>query len=143
MLTEIEWWGGLLFIWMAGCYAMFYSTFNTGVKFRFDILLTHIAFISAGLVLALYFYPIQSNLWQYIYTGSIGFGVIASIIIAFLPDAEDSSDKEEEGEDAKDEDEEGGLEIVAQLILFFPLIASFTLGIYKAVDFFKTLPSSL
>ncbi len=143
MLTEIEWWGGLLFIWMASCYAMVYSTFGSRVKFGLDFISTHLAFICAAFVLAVFFYPIETESWQYVYIGLIGLGVIATLLFAFLPDteAEESSSQEDDVEVSEDEDveKEKGFEIAAQLILFFPLIASFSLGIYKSSGFIKSI----
>lgn len=140
MLTEIEWWGGLLIIWLVFCYAIIYKEYSDEPKLELGFLSTSVAFFSAGVMLALYFYTLDSQLMQYIYIGFIGFGMLSTVLMFFWPETESMKSKAL-AKQSDDEEEIGKVyEILGQAIFFFPIIASFGLAFYKASAFFDSFP---
>lgn len=124
MLTEIEWWGGILFIWFVICYKMVCG--EQEKKLSVDFFAFNFSFISSAAVLALYFYPLETPVLKQIYLILLIIALFSTLLMLFWPESEqESSDKD---------DEEIGLfyEILGQSIFFFPVFASFGLGVYKS-----------
>ncbi len=67
MLTEIEWWGGLLYLCGALAYWITYK--EIGMKWALDYIGFHLAFLTSAVLLALYFYELNSPLLQKLYVG--------------------------------------------------------------------------
>jgi hypothetical protein len=140
MLTEIEWWGGLLFIWLGFLYYWVGKAYKEESMLAFMV--ATVAFIASAIVLALFFYPLDTPTIRYVYVGAIGLGIPVAIVMFWWPDAEEE-DSETPGEKDAEEDEEGdskGLEIAANLLLYTPVVITFGLGIYKAREFTDILP---
>jgi hypothetical protein len=140
MLTEIEWWGGLLFIWLALVYYMIHKEGEWDSKL--ELIVINIVYLSCSIVLALYFYALGTPTMQYIYLGALGLGIPFSILLFFLqridPEDSETADKEE----AKEDDEEDGSAhlMAANVILYTPIVVALGLGIYKAREFTEILP---
>ena len=131
MLTEIEWWGGLLFIWIAICYRIAYKEYMAGGKVSLMFLTFNLAFLSTGIVLALYFYALEGGSGLF-YIGALAIAIVSCGLMVFWPASE---------EDAKEAEEELGkvVSALAGIILFFPLLTSLVLGLVKSIGIFGTL----
>ena len=131
MLTEIEWWGGLLFIWIAICYRIAYKEYMAGGKFSPMFLTYNIAFLSTGIVLALYFYALQGSAGLF-YLGTLALAIVSCGMMVFWPAPE---------EEQKEVEEELGkaVSMLAGVILFFPLLTSLALGLVKSIGLFGSL----
>lgn len=129
MLTQIEWWGGLLIIWMVLAYSAIYKDLMHESKLDLTFLLTTLVHVIAIGVLAAYFYSLESDTSQLIYIGAIGAGLLITLYLFFAPGSED----QEEIATGEDEEVGKGYEIAGQMILFLPLLVSLGLGGYKAL----------
>ena len=69
MLTEIEWWGGVLFIVGAVVYRMAIGALDKDAGFDANRLLSHVFFLAPAVVLAGYFYPLERPGLRYAYLG--------------------------------------------------------------------------
>eukprot|EP01034_Spumella_vulgaris_P040076 gene40076-49560_t len=67
MLTEIEWWGGVLFIVGAVVYRMAIGALDKDAGFDANRLLSHVFFLAPAVVLAGYFYPLERPGLRYAY----------------------------------------------------------------------------
>ncbi len=141
MLTEIEWWGGLLFIWWWFCYSMAFKGYKDEPKFEVSFLAMNMAYLAAAIVLALYFYALENQTTQTIYVGAICIGVLATIIMFVWPETEESKAKTaaEKKEDGDEGEVSTVINVLAQVILGFPLAVSFGLGLYKSSGFVGAL----
>lgn len=138
MLTEIAWWGGLVFIYWALCYWFLIKEWDTPVDLSY--LSMHAAFISSAIVLALYFYPLGGAGMKYVYLGSVGVAVITILLLFFLPDSEAvKKAKAEDADEAEDEEDEAGLEFLGQVLLFAPVFVMVLLGLYKSYGLVQQL----
>jgi hypothetical protein len=135
MLTEIEWWGGLLFLWWAACYWLTVESNEGGITV--DGIMSHVAFTLSAVVLALYFYPLEGTLTKQLYVGSLVIGVVALIIVFVWPGS-DESDADGEKTAGEDEDEDK-YAWLGYLVFAFPMIVSFSLGLVKSMDIVKAL----
>jgi hypothetical protein len=140
MLTEIEWWGGLLFIWMGLLYYWLGKAYKEDSMLAF--LVSTIAHISAATVLALFFYTLDTPTIQYVYVGAIVLGIPLSILMFWWPDKDEEDSESPDGKESEEDEEEDskGLEILANLLLYTPIVVTFGLGIYKASEFREILP---
>jgi hypothetical protein len=136
MLTEIEWWGGLMIIWIVLVNYMLIKAGDWDTTLETTV--ATITFITSMIVIVLYFYPLETETIQYLYVGSIGLGTVTGIIW-FLLSANEPSEKKETAS-TEEEDAGKGLEIAANVILFAPPLMVFGLGIYKASEFSEILP---
>jgi hypothetical protein len=140
MLTEIEWWGGLLFIWLALVYYMIHKDGEWDSKL--ELVTVNISYISAAIVLALFFYALNTPTMQYIYIGALGLGIPFSILLHFLQGIESSDSETPDKEEAEEDNEEysGEHVIAGNVLLYTPIVVVFGLGIYKAREFTEILP---
>lgn len=129
MLTQIEWWGGLLIIWMVLGYSAIYKDLMRESKLDLTFLLTTLMHLITIGVLAVFFYSLESRTAQLLYTGAVGAGLLIMLYLFFAPD----SGEPEENAAEEDEDVGKGFEIAGQIILFLPLLVSLGLGGYKAL----------
>lgn len=134
MLTEIEWWGGLLIIWMGFFYALGFKESSGESKFDSGTLVMTVVYLSAIAVLAAYFYDLESPLIQFIYTGLVVVGALTTIALYYLTSSELAAT--EKDVDAQEEEGSFALELV---LMFFPLVVSFGLASYKALTFFDVI----
>src|SRR6218665_2706028 len=92
MLTEIQWWGGLLFIW--GALALWTQLHFFGEHRWFNIL-SACTFALIGLSFALYFYELQQPVLRYgfvLATAAAALGVVAFLLsMAFGFDEDDEA----------------------------------------------------
>lgn len=141
MLTEIEWWGGLLFIWGGLCYWLV-ARGEDGVAGMYAII-THLAFTSAAGLLALYFYPLATPALSYLYLGLLAAGLLGLLGAFFWSGKEDDDDASSDAAPAAGEDSgeeiSGREELVGQLIFFLPLVIAWLLGAYKAYGLVRGL----
>lgn len=142
MLTEIEWWGGLLFIWLAFCYITMYEEYKDEPKFEVGFLSTNIAFFTSATVLSLYFYTLDTQLIQHIYLGAIALGILSTVLMFFWPGTESMKYKVAAKQKSSEDEKEIGkvFEILGAMIFFLPVIASFGLGAYKSREFLDGFP---
>ena len=132
MLTEIEWWGGLLFIWLGFCFIMMRNEFSDEPRFGVGYLSLHAAYLSVGALLAMYFYPLDTPLLQHIYLGTLVAAVVFNLVFAFWPDSELIKAKAAE----IDESESGiGTTIFGWVLFLTPDLTVFALAIYKCLEF--------
>ncbi len=136
MLTEISWWGGLLFIWWAGVYRY---TLKGHLPFEsFDAFVLHSSYISSAVLLALYFYPLDTLAWQYGYLICLGVAVVSFVASMLLPDdAEENGAKNPSTNEATEEtvdDEETGFlfTMLGNIIAYGPNIVPCMLAAYKS-----------
>lgn len=132
MLTQIEWWGGLLIIWMVLCYKLLYKGLSRDEKLGLEFVSSSLAYCCASGVLALFFYSLESDAIQVGYAVALGIGLVSFIVMLLAPyiQKEDSVTAEEES----DEEVGRGYEIAGQAILFIPLVVSLGLGGYKVYN---------
>jgi hypothetical protein len=140
MLTEIEWWGGLLFIWLALVYYLIHKDGEWDSKL--ELVTVNITYICAAVVLALFFYALNTPTMKYVYIGALGLGIPLSILLLFLQGNESSDSETPDNEEAEEDDEEDGSEhvIAGHVLLYTPIVIAFGLGIYKAREFTDILP---
>ena len=132
MLTEIEWWGGLLFIWIAICYRLAYKDYLNAGKLSPMFLVFNMFFVTTGFVLALYFYALESGGVKLIYLGVLAAGLVSAGLAMFWP-------ADEEEQKAVEEEIGPVVSALAGVILFFPLLISLLLGLIKSVTLIGTL----
>lgn len=132
MLTEIEWWGGLLFIWLGFCYVMMLKEFNDEPRAGVGFLSLQGAYLGVGILLAMYFYALDTPLLQNMYLGTLVAAAIFNLAFAFWPDSESMKAKNAE----TDDDEYGiGTTIFSWVLFWPPILAVFTLAAYKSLEF--------
>lgn len=146
MLTEIEWWGGVLFLWFAGCYWLTQKEYDPETKLSVDYLAFNIAFLSSAAVLALYFYTLESEVYQQLYIATLGVGLLSTLLMLFWPESKSANEEEKvqsekKTDEAAEEEEEVGpiFEFFGQLIFLFPVLVSLALGLYKSVDYIEAV----
>ena len=135
MLTEIEWWGGFLFLWLAlSFWALFVAV--RWVKYGFQFVYSVGAVLFPGIVLALYFYPLESLTSKYIYLGSYALGLLFTLLLAFWPESDDDAVVADITED--EEEEEGG-ETLGVIVLILPMAIALALGATKVLQIGREL----
>lgn len=148
MLTEISWWGGLLFLWFAMSYTFVKNEFNKeDSRVSAEKIIFNLTFACSAIILALYFYPLESILMQQGYLASVTLALLSLILMFAWPDSdkgegEELAAKKKDNEQPKEEDEEElGLiyELLGQGILLLPIIISIALGAYKSLEFVTEL----
>lgn len=127
MLTEIEWWGGLVFIFMAFSFVMLYDGIRDEPKYQVTYLSVIVAYLSSAILLALYFYKLELMALQYAYSATFIIGLIATLIIKFWPETELMKAKEE----SDDDEATVGEVLLGDVIVFSPLIISLVLAGFK------------
>ena len=108
MLTEISWWGGLLFLWFAMSYTFVKNEFNKEEsKVSAEKVIFNLTFTCSAIILALYFYPLESILMQQGYLASVTVALMSLILMFTWPDSVKSEEelvaKKEDNEQAKEE----------------------------------------
>ena len=132
MLTEIEWWGGLLFIWLGFCFIMMRNEYSDERTIGVGYLTLHTAYLSVGVLLAMYFYPLDTPLQQHIYLGTLVAATVFNLVFASWPDSELIKAKAAE----LDENESGIGTTIFGLVLFLtPVLTVFALAVHKCLEF--------
>lgn len=147
MLTQIEWWGGLIFVVGALTYRMVMGALekkDEGISwYRLQM---HAFYLLPALVLAGYFYPLEQLALQYAYLAMLGASLVIVVVMLVQEmtgdsgegDQKDKVDKRGEGGEAKPaeegDDEEPGwlMSVVGALVLYSPVLVACGLGCAKA-----------
>ena len=129
MLTEISWWGGLLFLWWA-------VTYRVGLHGRspftsVSIFATYLVFAAVAVLLALYFYPLTQTWLQYAYMGCLALAVLAFLVAMFWPETEEEDEEEEE------ESGYSGWTLVGNIVLYGPQVIPALLAASKCWELAK------
>jgi hypothetical protein len=147
MLTQIEWWGGIIFVLGAVTYRLVMGALEKGQGYDWYRWLMRLFFVLPGLVLAGYFYPLERQPLQYAYLALLGVSLLLVLGMMFNEITSDGPDGEEapgedkaakaRGEGEKEKEEEGGepgwlLAIVGAAVLYSPVLVACGLGCYKA-----------
>lgn len=147
MLTQIEWWGGLIFVVGVLTHRMVMGALekkDEGISwYRLQM---HAFYLLPALVLAGYFYPLEHVALQYAYFVALSASLLIVVVMLVQEMTGDSGegndkatqDKREEGGEAKPaaegDDEEPGwlMSVVGALVLYSPVLAACGLGCVKA-----------
>lgn len=95
MLTQIEWWGGLIFVLGAAAYRLVMGATeksDEGISWYRGFM--HAFFVLPAMVLAAYFYPLHSAWLQYAYLGVLGASLLivaAMLVQEFMGDGHDEA----------------------------------------------------
>lgn len=129
MLTQIEWWGGVLFVLGALAYRMVMGVLDaseTGISWH--RLTMHVFFLAPAVVLAGYFYPLERNGLQYGYLAVLGVSLLA--VAAMLVQEGNGA---QEGHPEPGSEEPGKLmSLVGAAVLYSPVLVACGLGCAKA-----------
>lgn len=144
MLTQIEWWGGLIFVVGALTHHMVMGALETkddGIAwYRLQM---HAFYLLPAVVLAGYFHPLEHRALQYAYLAVLGASLVIVVVMLVQEMTGDSGngdekDKSGEGRGAKPakegDDEEPGwlMSVVGALVLYSPVLVACGLGCAKA-----------
>ena len=135
MLTEIEWWGGLLFVWGGICYYWFINEF--GWKLNIDTIPTQLVYLTSAFVLALYFYPLENYNFQITYISTEAVLILSMLFFFFWPESETKKAETQKNQD--EEEISKGMEKIAVVIFSLPSIVACLLGAYKSYGMLKVL----
>ena len=150
MLTEIEWWGGLLFLWWALSF-WFLMIATRWVKFGFQYGYTVGALILTAAALALFFYPLDASWATYLYIGITLLAVVCVGLLSFYPEHDDAIESPEsvleitlDGLEQTvapkgDEEEDANLELVGNIVLLSPLGIILILSVFKSWQLMQAL----
>ncbi|MES2582480.1 MAG: hypothetical protein V4627_07165 [Pseudomonadota bacterium] len=139
MLTQIEWWGGLLMVLGAVTYRFSMAQLEKRKGFDWYRVQLHLAFSSSLVLLAAYFYTLNSIGLQYAYLGILGVALIGLLMMVYQ---ETTSDEAETAHDAgADEDDSTVFTVLGYTALYSPMLAACGLGCYKAWPIIQSLMS--
>lgn len=130
MLTEISWWGGLLFLWWAVTYRM--ALHSRSPFTSVSIFATYLVFAAVAVLLALYFYPLTQTWLQYAYIGCLGLAVLAFLVAMFWPETDEEDEEEEEEESGY-----SGWTLVGNIVLYGPQVIPALLAASKCWELAK------
>lgn len=97
MLTEIEWWGGLVIIWAALTLRYLAGGAHEERSFNWVTIMT---FVSAGLLFALQFYPLAVPLQRYLFLCMSVFALLSLTVFTYL--FRSSSEEEEDDSEVEE-----------------------------------------
>lgn len=139
MLTEIEWWGGLIFVLGAITHRLVLGALDKkeeGIDWhRWQM---HGFFALPAVVLAGYFYPLVGAGWQYAYMGVLGAALLLVAVMLVQEVTGDAGDAGEGGAGAADaaaaDDESPGwlMTLLGVVVLYSPVLVACGLGCAKA-----------
>lgn len=125
MLTEIQWWGGLVIIWAA--LTLRYLTQETRED-RGYYWTTIVLYVSAGLFFALYFYPLLVPVQTYPYLVLLALALLSVVVHLYLS-LRASTDEQDEGSTADEEDEGGVLvSLLGYALIYGPVVTCLLIG---------------
>ena len=145
MLTQIEWWGGLIFVVGALTYRMVMGALETedeGIPwYRLQM---HAFYLLPAVVLAGYFYPLERAALQYAYLTVLGASLVMVLVMLaqeLMGDASEDEtthaqgpgDEREETTRATETGESGGwASVLGAVVLYSPVLVACGLGCTKA-----------
>ena len=145
MLTQIEWWGGLIFVVGALTYRMVMGALETedeGIPwYRLQM---HAFYLLPAVVLAGYFYPLERAALQYAYLTVLGASLVMVLVMLaqeLMGDASEDEtthaqgpgDEREETTRATETGESGGwASVLGAVVLYSPVLVACGLGCAKA-----------
>lgn len=146
MLTQIEWWGGVIFVLGALTYRMVMGALERPVDgFPWYRLMMHVFFLAPAALLAGYFYPLTQPALQYGYLAllAVSLLVVAVMLVQEMTGDSGEDNKEEgrsqeslkEGTSAEtaDHEEPGWLmSVVGAIVLYSPVLTACGLACTKA-----------
>ena len=146
MLTQIEWWGGVIFVLGALTYRMVMGALERPVDgFPWYRLMMHVFFLAPAALLVGYFYPLTQPALQYGYLAllAVSLLVVAVMLVQEMTGDSGEDNKEEglsqaslkEGVTAETEDhEEPGwlMSVVGAVVLYSPVLTACSLACTKA-----------
>jgi hypothetical protein len=145
MLTEIEWWGGVLIIWGA-LVARYLCRLEHGEGLDLFRRTARVTFPLVGLVFALYFYELRQPALRYAFLGLAGAAAVATLVFLFTYLRQDDSADEDESEAAdtsatEEEDEEPGWAVMGLVHVLFlsPLAVALSLVALKSWSLVQAL----
>jgi len=136
MLTQIEWWGGVIFVLGALAYRLVLGALEKGEGDDGYRWLMRLFFVLPGVLLAGYFYPLERLALQYAYLGVLGVALLAVagvLVQEVTGDAESDKDKAAKAGEGSEDEEPGWLmTIVGVAVLYSPVLAACGLACHKA-----------
>jgi hypothetical protein len=131
MLTQIEWWGGLIFVVGALTYRMVMGALETedeGIPwYRLQM---HAFYLLPAVVLAGYFYPLERMALQYAYLAVLGASLVMVLVMLAQELMGDTS--EDEAPAAEAEASDGWASVLGAVVLYSPVLVACGLGCAKA-----------
>jgi hypothetical protein len=151
MLTQIEWWGGVIFVLGALTYYMVMDALERPVQgIPWYRLMMHVFFLAPAALLAGYFYPLDRPALQYGYLALLGVSLLVVAVMLVQEMTGDSGRDETEGRnkakgeggeagpaekaEKADEYEEPGwvMSVVGATVLYSPVLTACGLACTKA-----------
>lgn len=102
----------------------------------------HLCFLTAAVALAMYFYPLESNVLKYVYLSVVGLSALSLLLAFVIPESEGSGeDDEEDAEEEDNEEEEDSplFNVLGEAILLFPVGIAVLLGGLKSYQLIQDL----
>jgi len=130
MLTNIEWWGGLILIWLCLCFYFILVAFKEEKHSIVETVSTYIAFFCAVAVFSLYFYPLESSLIKQAYLWISLLGTLMTLLMFLWPDPR----KEESDAEPEEEDVGPVLLKIIEVLIVLPFVICFIFAAYKIKD---------
>lgn len=131
MLTQIEWWGGLIFVVGARTYRMVMGALETEYEgipwYRLQM---HAFYLLPAVVLAGYFYPLERTALQYAYLAVLGASLVMVLVMLAQELTGDTS--EDEAPPAEAEASDGWASVLGAVVLYSPVLVACGLGCTKA-----------
>ena len=131
MLTQIEWWGGPIFVVGALTYRMVMGALETedeGIPwYRLQM---HAFYLLPAVVLAGYFYPLERTALQYAYLAVLGASLVMVLVMLAQELTGDTS--EDEAPPAEAEASDGWASVLGAVVLYSPVLVACGLGCAKA-----------
>ena len=131
MLTQLEWWGGLIFVVGARTYRMVRGALepqDEGIPwYRLQM---HAFYLLPAVVLAGYFYPLERAALQYAYLTVLGASLVMVLVMLAQELMGDTS--EDEAPPAEAEASDGWASVLGAVVLYSPVLVACGLGCTKA-----------
>lgn len=145
MLTQIEWWGGLIFVVGALTYRMVMGALeqqDEGIPwYRLQM---HAFYLLPAVVLAGYFYPLERAALQYAYLAVLGASLVMVLVMLAQELMGDASEDEATPAQGPDDEREattqaaeaeasgGWASVLGAAVLYSPVLVACGLGCAKA-----------
>jgi hypothetical protein len=140
MLTEIEWWGGLILIWLSLTFYLIRMAYKDRQSLSVDAVATHIAFLCAASIFVLYFYTLHSLILKYVYVVGLAVGLIMMVVMYLWPDPDEESDTVQDSESEDEEELSEVVHFMIQVFISLPFLVCFGFGVYKIKDYVEVFP---
>lgn len=131
MLTQIEWWGGLIFVVGALTYRMVMGALeqqDEGIPwYRLQM---HAFYLLPAVVLAGSFYPLERAALQYAYLAVLGASLV--VVLVMLAQELMGDAREDETTPAEAEASDGWASVLGAVVLYSPVLVACGLGCAKA-----------